>query len=49
MHCQPFPGATVSTTVEKIDLFDLSKFGHIVIYVGGNDSPKIRDTEPFET
>ena len=49
VHCQPFPGATVDTIINKIDLFDLSKFGSIVIYVGGNDSPKIRDTEQFET
>ena len=49
MNCQPFPGATVDTIIKKIDLFDLSKFGSIVIYVGGNDSPKIRDTEQFET
>ena len=34
VHCQPFPGATVSTIVDKIDLFDLSKFRNIVIYVG---------------
>lgn len=49
VHCQPFPGATIDTIINKIDLFDLSKFGSIVIYVGGNDSPKIRDTESFET
>ena len=48
VHCQPFPGATVNTVINKIDLFDLSKFGSIIIYVGGNDSPKIRDTEQFE-
>ena len=36
---------------KKIELFDgqLTKFGNIIIYVGGNDASWIKDMEPFET
>ena len=34
---------------KKFELFDLTKFGNIIIYVGGNDASRIDDMEQFET
>ena len=28
MYCQPMPGANINTIMEKIELFDLTKFGN---------------------
>ena len=49
VYCQPIPGANINTIMEKIELFDLTKFGNIIIYVGGNDASRINDMEQFET
>ena len=49
MYCQPIPGTNINTIIEKIELFDLTKFGNIIIYVGGNDASRINDMEQFET
>ena len=48
VECQPYPGANIDTLYEKVQMFDLTKFSDIVIYVGGNDSSDNSDTEYFE-
>ena len=48
VECQPYPGANIDTIYEKVQMFDLTKFSDIVIYVGGNDSSDNSDTEYFE-
>ena len=48
IECQPYSGANIKTMYEKVQMFDLSKFSDIVIYVGGNDSSDDTDIELFE-
>ena len=38
VECQPYPSANTDTIYEKVQIFDLTKFSDVVIYVGGNDS-----------
>lgn len=48
VECQPIPGATIDMVIDKIHLFDLTKFDNTVVYVGGNDSSQHADPEFFE-
>ena len=48
VECQPYPGANIDTIYDKVQMFDLTKFSDIVIYVGGNDSSNSSDNEYFE-
>lgn len=48
IECQPYSGANIDVVYEKVQMFDLSKFSDIVIYVGGNDSSDNTDIEYFE-
>lgn len=48
IECQPYSGAKIETVYEKVQMFDLSNFSDIVIYVGGNDSSDDTDIELFE-
>ena len=48
IECQPYSGANIKTMYEKVQMFDLSKFSDIVIYLGGNDSSDDTDIELFE-
>ena len=48
VECQPCSGANIDTILEKVQMFDLTKFSDIVIYVGGNDSSNSSDNEYFE-
>ena len=48
VECQPVPGATIDSIIDKLQIFDLIKFDNLVVYVGGNDSSGQSDTEHFE-
>ena len=41
-------GATIDCILNKVKVFDLAQFSHIVIYVGGNDASNHSDIEYFE-
>lgn len=47
-ECHPIPGATIDSIYDKIQIFDVTKFSKIVIYVGGNDASRCTDTNYFE-
>ena len=47
-ECQPYSGVSIDIVFEKVQMFDLSKFSDIVIYVGSNDSSDNTDIEYFE-
>lgn len=38
VECKPVPGATISAILDTIEIFDVTKFDSIVVYVGGNDA-----------
>ncbi|MEW8542647.1 MAG: GDSL-type esterase/lipase family protein [Candidatus Thiodiazotropha sp.] len=42
------PGATIREVSNQIKVFDLKKFSHVVIYIGGNDASSGSDPEFFE-
>lgn len=42
------PGATIREVLNQIKVFDLKKFSHVVIYIGGNDASSGSDPEFFE-
>ena len=42
------PGATIREVFNQIKVFDLKKFSHVVIYIGGNDASSGSDPELFE-
>ena len=48
VECQPVPGATVDSVFDKLQIFYLTKFDNLVVYVGGNDSSRQSDIEHFE-
>lgn len=48
VECLSVPGATIETINDKIQLYDISKFNNIVVYVGGNDAANNSDMEYFE-
>ena len=37
VECKSVAGAKIDTILETIEIFDISKFDNIVVYVGGND------------
>lgn len=41
-------GATVDTVLNELLVYDLHRFSHAIIYVGGNDASKRTDIEYFE-
>ncbi|MCG8046830.1 MAG: GDSL-type esterase/lipase family protein [Candidatus Thiodiazotropha endolucinida] len=42
------PGATIDTILKEIRVFDICKFSHIILYIGGNNASQGTDTEYFE-
>ena len=46
-HCQPIPGARINKVKEKISMYDLSQFKHIIIYCGGYDSAESENSDSF--
>lgn len=42
------PGASIREVFNQIKVFDLKKFSHVVIYIGGNDASSGSDPELFE-
>lgn len=48
VHRSGISGATVDSVLKEIKLFDLDKFSHVIIYVGGNDASLNTDSEYFE-
>lgn len=48
VECQSVPGATIDTIIDKLQIFDLTKFANIVVYVGGNNASSKTDLEYFE-
>lgn len=45
VECQSVPGATIDTVIDKLQIFDISKFDRLVVYVGGNDSSRKSDLD----
>ena len=41
-------GAAIDCILNKVKVFDLAQFSHIVFYVGGNDASNRSDIEYFE-
>lgn len=48
VECQPMPGATIAEISVKIQLYDMTKFSNVVVYVGGNDASRNSDDTHFE-
>ena len=48
VECQPVPGATIDSIIDKLQILDLIKFDNLVVYVGRNDSSGQSDIEHFE-
>lgn len=48
VHRSGISGATADSVLKEIKLFDLDKFSHVIIYVGGNDASLGTDSEYFE-
>lgn len=48
VECHPVPGATIDAINNKLQIFDISKFDNIVVYVGGNDTSRNTNLEYFE-
>lgn len=48
VHRNGMSGATVESIIKEVKLFDLEKFSHVVIYVGGNNASRGSDIEFFE-
>lgn len=48
VECLPIPGAKIDTIIDRIQLYDLTKFNSIVIYAGGNNSASQTDSRDFE-
>lgn len=48
VECLPVPGAKIDTISDRIQMYDLTKFSSIVLYVGGNNASSQTDTEYFE-
>lgn len=42
------PGAKVDHILNQVKIFDMKKFSHVIVYVGGNDASSGTDIEYFE-
>ena len=48
VECKSVSGATIDTILDTIEIFDISKFHNIVVYVGGNDVSGETEIAHFE-
>jgi len=48
VHKHAIAGATIKTLMNEVQLFDLSRFDTIIVYVGGNDIANHQDVELIE-
>ena len=48
VHKHSVSGATVNTLIRDIEMYDLTQFDTVIVYIGGNDLSRTRDIELIE-